>query len=282
MRIEKTVFVSYRYDASRVWALLVYKELKGHGFDAFNYIADNSSNYVADNRSDKIRRMLDENIKARAHFVVLLTKSDPDFLGKKDEWFRYEIETAIKTGRHIVPLMLDGFDLRSPRYSKKLPGNLSLLKKYRTITLGTEFYEEAVKRLCEWLTAPVEVEIHPVSDATRVETTKHEAVAEGAPNVVRTDLIADAFVESGRQASEADVRIAFFSEAIKVNPDYADAYLQRSLALNEKGDFEAARTDFDEYLKKAPQGRIELAPAKNPGVMQSGYLGGAAAEPATA
>ena len=61
--IEKTVFISYRRkDIS--WALLVYKDLDAHGFDVFfDYISIASGDF---------ERIIISNIKARAHFLVVL------------------------------------------------------------------------------------------------------------------------------------------------------------------------------------------------------------------
>jgi hypothetical protein len=51
-----------------------------------------------------------ENIKARAHFVVLLTPSALERCSDPADLFRREIETALINKRNIVPIMLEGFE----------------------------------------------------------------------------------------------------------------------------------------------------------------------------
>jgi TIR domain len=63
-RLEKTVFVSYRR-IDRYAALSVFKDLTTHGFDVF-------IDYEGIASGDFEHSIL-ENIRGRAHFVVLLT-----------------------------------------------------------------------------------------------------------------------------------------------------------------------------------------------------------------
>ena len=67
--IEKTVFISYRRkDVS--WALLIYKYLAENGFDVFfDYTSIASGDF---------EQIIIGNIKARAHFLVILTPSALD------------------------------------------------------------------------------------------------------------------------------------------------------------------------------------------------------------
>ena len=63
-RIEKTVFISYRRH-DEPWALAVFADLTQHGYDVFiDYDGIGSGSFET---------AILENIKARAHFLVLLT-----------------------------------------------------------------------------------------------------------------------------------------------------------------------------------------------------------------
>ena len=63
-RIEKTVFISYRR-ADEPWALAVFENLTQHGYDVFiDFDRIASGNFAT---------VILENIRARAHFLVLLT-----------------------------------------------------------------------------------------------------------------------------------------------------------------------------------------------------------------
>src|SRR5262249_50762610 len=97
-RIEKTVFISYRR-ANVPWALAIFQDLTRHGYDAFfDFQGIASGDFEC---------VILENIRARAHFLVLLTPSALERCGDQGDWLRREIETALETRRNIVPLMLE-------------------------------------------------------------------------------------------------------------------------------------------------------------------------------
>ena len=88
-RIEKTVFISYRR-TNAPWALAVYQDLTYHGYDAFfDCLGIVSGDFES---------IILENIRARAHFLVLLTPSALERCTDPGDWLRREIET-----RNIVP-----------------------------------------------------------------------------------------------------------------------------------------------------------------------------------
>jgi len=65
-RVEKTVFLSYRR-ANFPWALAIFQNLTQHGYDVFfDFESIGSGDFES---------VILGNIKARAHFLVLLTPS---------------------------------------------------------------------------------------------------------------------------------------------------------------------------------------------------------------
>src|ERR1035437_1116378 len=100
-RIEKTVFISYRR-TNFPWALAIFQDLTQNGYDVF---FDFTGLAAGDFES-----VILENIRARAHFLVLLPPSAVDRCGDPADWLRREIEAALDSQRNIVPLMLEGFD----------------------------------------------------------------------------------------------------------------------------------------------------------------------------
>src|SRR5208283_718356 len=117
-RIEKTVFVSYR--RTHYWtALAVYQNLTAQGFDVFiDY---------QNIRSGDFEKVILENIKARAHFLVVLSPSALERCSEPADLMRREIETALDEERNIVPLIIEGFDFGSATVAKILTGKLALL-----------------------------------------------------------------------------------------------------------------------------------------------------------
>jgi len=62
--IEKTIFIAYRR-TNLPWALAIFQNLTQYGYDVFfDYTGIASGDF---------ERVILENIKARAHFLVLLT-----------------------------------------------------------------------------------------------------------------------------------------------------------------------------------------------------------------
>jgi hypothetical protein len=111
-RIEKTVFISYRRSGGSGWALAIAQNLTHHGYDVFfDYLGIASGDF---------EQVILENIRARAHFLVLLTPSALERVNQPNDWLRREIETALEHRRNIVPLMLEGFDFATPSIGNSL------------------------------------------------------------------------------------------------------------------------------------------------------------------
>src|SRR5512134_2425092 len=115
-RIEKTVFISYRR-THHIWAYCIYQNLTHHGFDVFfDYQSIDSGNF---------EKVILENMKARAHFVVILAPSALERCSAPGDWLRREIETAMDEGRNIIPVLLESFDFGSPSVKNALTGKLA-------------------------------------------------------------------------------------------------------------------------------------------------------------
>lgn len=152
--IEKTVFISYRRkDIS--WALLIYKNLSENGFDVF---FDYSS--IA---SGDFEQIIVGNIKARAHFLVLLTPTALDRCSEPGDWLRREIETAVDEKRNIIPLFFEGFNFGAPSISKKLTGSMARIKKYNGLDVPIGYFDEAMERIRNrYLNVTLDAVLHPI------------------------------------------------------------------------------------------------------------------------
>lgn len=97
-RIEKTVFISYRR-TDVYTALAVYENLKDEGYDVFfDYRSISSGDF---------KQIITSNIRARAHFLLILTPTALDRCKEPGDWLRREIEIAIDEQRNIIPLLKD-------------------------------------------------------------------------------------------------------------------------------------------------------------------------------
>ena len=154
-RIEKTVFISYRRkDIS--WALAVYQDLAHQGYDVFfDYTSIPSGDF---------EQIIISNIKARAHFVLILTPTALDRCSKPGDWLRREIETAIDEKRNVIPLFFNGFRFGTASVSKKLTGKLWNVSRYNGMNVHQDYFREAMERLrTQFLNVPLDAVLHPLS-----------------------------------------------------------------------------------------------------------------------
>jgi formylglycine-generating enzyme required for sulfatase activity len=175
-RIEKTVFLSYRrVDIS--WALAVYQNLTAHGYDVF---LDYTNIPAGD-----FEQVIISNIKARAHFLVILTPTALDRCSEPGDWLRREIETAIDEKRNIVPLFFDDFNFGTPAVSEKLTGTLATLKQYNGLEVPAGYFGEAMTRLRDkYLNVALKAVLHPVSDEVqKVVKEQQEAANKAKPRI---------------------------------------------------------------------------------------------------
>src|SRR5262245_20609709 len=166
-RIEKTVFVSYRR-TDESWGLAIFQDLTQHGYDVFiDYDGIASGNFEA---------VILENIRARAHFLVLLTPTALERCSDPEDWMRREIEAALDSQRNIVPLMLAGFDFGTPAIASQLTGKLATLKEYNGLEIPkARFFSSEMERLRnKFLNVPVDAVLHPASDSAQQAATEQK------------------------------------------------------------------------------------------------------------
>ena len=268
-RIEKTVFICYRR-TNASWALALFQHLTQHGYDVFfDYHSIASGDF---------EQVILQNIKARAHFIVVLTPSALERIEEPGDWMRREIETALETRRNIVPLMLEGFNFGSPSIARYLTGSLAALKSYNGLNVPVEYFDAAMARLRErYLSVALDAVLHPVSAATAQAVRRQQAAASAAPSVAAKELTAQEWFELGYKHGDArkyDEAIHAYSEALRLEPDDADAYYNRGNARWAKGDLDGAMRDYDEALRLEPD---DASAYHNRGVARSakGDLDGA-------
>lgn len=138
--IDKTVFISYRR-TNKYIALAIYQDLIAHDYKVF-------IDYESINSGDFEQSIID-NIKAHAHFIVVLTPSALDRCNEPGDWLRREIETAMEYKRNIVPVMMEGFNFGEPSINKYLTGKLEFLKKYQglEVPMNLTYFKYAMKDL---------------------------------------------------------------------------------------------------------------------------------------
>ena len=171
-KIDKTVFISYRRK-DQAWALNVYKDLKSRQYDVFfDYESIPSGDF---------EQIIVSNIKARAHFILVLTPTALDRCNESGDWVRREIETAMDERRNIIPLLFDDFSFTLTNVSEKLTGKLSSLKRYNGLEVPATYFDDAMRRLRKkYLNVRLDAVLLPIPDEIQNEVKKHQAAADKA------------------------------------------------------------------------------------------------------
>ena len=243
-RIDKTVFISYR--RTNVYhALAVYQNLSTYGYDCF-----------IDHRnvdSGSFERTLLENIASRAHFILVLTPTALERTSQPGDWLRREVEYAMEIKRNIVPLMFDGFDFGTSPLVPKLTGRLAFLKEYQAQRVPYDFFDEAMERVrTRFLARPVDAVLHPISVQTGVVAQQQQHVTRGQPTVTGEQLRAEERLERGiklyRLERYSDALRAF-SEAVRLRPDYAEAYNNRGVVYRKIRQYLEAIQDYTRAIE---------------------------------
>jgi tetratricopeptide (TPR) repeat protein len=192
-------------------------------------------------------------ITSQAHFLVLLTPSALERCDDPADWLRREIETALDGHRNIVPLMLEGFDFGTPSIASGLTGKLALLKKYNGMSVSVEYFDAAMQKLREkFLNVPLTAVLHPASRSAQQAATQQKTAAQMAPPVPEEELTAQQWFERGFAAADLDEKLRFYTEAIRLKPDYAEAFNNRGYVRRDKGDVEGALRDYNEAIRLKP------------------------------
>ena len=243
--IEKTVFISYRR-TNLPWALAIYQELTHHGYDVFfDYQSIDSGNF---------EKVILENIKSRAHFLVILTPSALEKCKEPGDWLRREIETAMDEKRNIVPLMLESFDFGSPLVTQYLTGKLSTLNTYNGLRVYSEYFLDAMDRLRErYLNVTLtDIALPLINTETRAITKRLKLAASGAATVEKDQLTAQEWFERGYvfwEAQNFDEAIRCYTEGICLKADSPDVYYNRGIARQDKGDLDGAIKDYTQSIE---------------------------------
>lgn len=122
---RKTVFLSYRRDEhGKPLAHLLKAKLTERGYDVF---VD-----VVDTRAGCWPEQLANEVRARDHFLIVLTPGSLGRCSDENDWVRREFEIAVESGRNIVPILAESLDLEAER--KNCPAPMRLVFDYQATT----------------------------------------------------------------------------------------------------------------------------------------------------
>ncbi len=122
------IFISYRRDSGGHYAGRLYDRLKIKGYRVFKDIEDT--------RAGKYRESILARIDSAKDFLLILSPGALTF-EKKDDLFLKEIERALETERHIIPIALKDF-----KWPEKMPGSIESIKNLKTFSGSSRLFDE--------------------------------------------------------------------------------------------------------------------------------------------
>ncbi len=245
---QKTVFISYRR-TNFYTALAVYQDLTAHGYDCFfDYESIESGSWEA---------VIFENIRYRAHFVVILSPSALERLGEKNSVMRREVELAIDEKRNIIPLMMESFDFGSPSTKEALTGKLETLSSYNGLKLVPEYIFAGMEKLRRFLDVELEDIRRPsLSVIAEENTEKRQVRASEEPDVEEKSLTAEEWFERGYKSQmEGNHKEAIrcYEKALEISPDISGAYSNLGVAFSDLKRYAEAEEAYRKGIELNPE-----------------------------
>ena len=245
---RKTVFISYRR-TNFYTALAVYQDLTKNGYDVFfDYESIDSGDFEA---------IIFENIRYRAHFVIILSPSALERLGEKNSVMRREVELAIDEKRNIIPLMMGSFDFGSPSAKEALTGKLSSLSSYNGLKLVPEYIFAGMEKLRRFLDVELEAVRQPALSVTAEEDTeKRQVRASEEPTIQEESLTAEEWFERGyknQKDGNHEESIRCYEKALEISPDISAAYSNFGVAFSDLKRYAEAEEAYRKAIKLNPE-----------------------------
>lgn len=136
------VFISYRHDGGEALARSIYEKLTAFGYSVFYD--------VESIKSERFPERLYREIEQCEDFVLILPKGGLDrCISDEDDWVRLEIAHALKFKKHIIPIIMRGFE-----FPTELPADIAAVSSYNGVSFESmDFFDARIQRLCEFLEA---------------------------------------------------------------------------------------------------------------------------------
>jgi len=245
---EKSVFICYRR-TNAPWALAIYQYLTRFGYDVFyDFNSIDSGDF---------EQIITENIRARAHFLILLTPSAIERCNEKNDWLRREIEIALDSKRNIIPILLENFDFGNPETDKYLKEKLGKLRKYSGLPIYAEYFEAGMERLRKrFLNISLDQvkhpKIYPVSPEILEVVKNQKRILEIKSLVKEKTLSAQEWFEEAFKSIIPEEKVRLYTKAIELDPAFAFAYNNRGTSYHSLGQYENAIKDCDKAIELDP------------------------------
>lgn len=110
-------------------------------------------------------------IEAAPNFILVLSEDSLERCQNEGDWLRREIVHALKHGRHIVPVLLNGAVM--PK-AETLPADMRDLTRWNAVRYDDTFPEDALRRIGEWCKVERRAELASAQGGLGATTSKPE------------------------------------------------------------------------------------------------------------
>ena len=131
---ECQIFISYRRTGGEDLAGRISDTLKRMGYRVF-YDVDSM-------RSGKFNQQIYDAIDSATDVLVILPPNSLERCKDPGDWVRLEIEHAIRKGKNIIPVMMNGFT-----FPGDLPESMASLPDYEGVNHYSEYFSAAIDRI---------------------------------------------------------------------------------------------------------------------------------------
>lgn len=243
---SNSAFISYRRNISGYPARAVFQDLRSHGIDAFMDIESIDSG--------QFETVILNQIAARPYFLIILGPGCLDRCADPGDWLRLEIEHAMSLDRIIVPLLTSNFDFNASYAKPYLTGKIAKLSTFNAVNVPLDYFDEALERLRKRFLKPVNLQTTPTPTDEQSTVQRKIEQVDAEPVVTDSQLNAQGYFERALARLDNDLagKIDDYTEALRLDPQNAEAFNNRGLARNSKGDLEGAIADFTVAIRLQP------------------------------
>jgi formylglycine-generating enzyme required for sulfatase activity len=137
------LFISYRRENGSQMARLLRTYLEERGYRVFLDVEELKAGHFD--------MALLRNIEAAQTFIVILSPGCLDRCKNDGDWLRIEIAQALKLGKKIIPLMMEGFKF-PPK--TEMPEDMNELDRHQAVLYSNDFFQASMDKLCGNLGSP--------------------------------------------------------------------------------------------------------------------------------
>ena len=162
------IFISYRRDGGEFLAGRVSDKLSDMGYSVFYDIESM--------RSGAFNNQIYSAIDQCEDVLLVLPPNGLDRCADEGDWVRKEIEYALKSGKNIIPLLMNGF-----KFPNDMPASIAPVAMREGVLVDSHYFDAVINRICTLMASkpqgPTEKESEELKNGVRFLSRKMYAQA---------------------------------------------------------------------------------------------------------